>query len=416
LLSIGYERLNYLHRLVGIVIFATANLHSFGYLYKYAFAGTLSAKIQIPFIIWGVVSLIGMELLYVFSIPFLRQRFYPLFLASHIVGLALFMVGAAMHFESAVKYVLLGVVLYGVDNFMRIVKTRVTKARVRAMPELGITEVELPTVSTGWRAGQHVRIRFLTTELGITSWTIAHPFTIANASDSAGGKGLTLLIKKAGRWTNSLYAAAERADHYGMEGGYGHYRKMSVMVEGPYGGLGNMVLSSYSGVLIITGGSGVTLALSAAEEVVQMVQKGKSNVRFIELVWITQDINSVDPLSSAFSSIVSACNLIPDIAIKVTVRYTRASAIPQEKLAYPLDSAVSLPLNIEVQPGRPKLKNTIDSMIGRTSSVKGPSGVAVAVCGPVGLAAEVREIVRKVDGAGRSSVGGVELHEEVFGW
>lgn len=222
-------------------------------MYKYAFAGTLSAKVQIPFLIWGIVSLIGIELLYVFSIPFLRQRFYPLFLTSHIVGLALFLVGvsvlmsllqpvisdmlskAAMHFESAVKYVLLGVVVYGVDHFMRIVKTRVTKARVRALPELGITEVELPTVTTGWRAGQHVRIRFLTTELGITSWSIAHPFTIANASESAGGKGLTLLCKKAGRWTNSLYAAAERADHYGMEGGYGHYRKMNVMVEGPYG-------------------------------------------------------------------------------------------------------------------------------------------------------------------------------------
>lgn len=53
-----------------------------------------------------------------------------------------------------------------------------------------------------------------------------------------------------------------------------------------------MVLSSYTGVLIITGGSGVTLALSAAEEVVQMVQKGKSNVRFIELVWITQDMST----------------------------------------------------------------------------------------------------------------------------
>lgn len=118
------------------------------------------------------------------------------------------------------------------------------------------------------------------------------------------------------------------------------------------------------------------------------------------------------PLSSSFSSIVSACNLIPDIAIKVTVRYTRASAIPQEKLAYTLDSPVTVPLNMEVQPGRPKLKTTIDSMIGRTSSVKGPTGVAVAVCGPVELAAEVREIVRKVDSSGRSSVGGVELHEE----
>ena len=49
-----------------------------------------------------------------------------------------------------------------------------------------------------------------------------------------------------------------------------------------------MVLSSYSSVLIVTGGSGVTLALSAAEEMVQMVQKGKSNARFIEIVWTAQ--------------------------------------------------------------------------------------------------------------------------------
>lgn len=55
-----------------------------------------------------------------------------------------------------------------------------------------------------------------------------------------------------------------------------------------------MVLSSYSGVLIVTGGSGVTVALSAAEEIVQMVQQGKSNVHFIEIVWITQDMSKSD--------------------------------------------------------------------------------------------------------------------------
>ena len=140
-----------------------------------------------------------------------------------------------MHFEVAVKYVIIGVVIYGIDHFLRIVKTRFTKARICAVPELGVTRVELPTLTTGWRAGQHVRIRFLTTELGLTSWSTAHPFTIAGASGSASGKGLDLLCKKAGRWTNSLYAAAERADHYGMENGYGHYRNMSVVVEGPYG-------------------------------------------------------------------------------------------------------------------------------------------------------------------------------------
>ena len=58
------------------------------------------------------------------------------------------------------------------------------------------------------------------------------------------------------------------------------------------GGLGNMVLSSYSGVLLVAGGSGVTLALSAAEEIIQMLHQGRSNTRFIEVIWITQDMGT----------------------------------------------------------------------------------------------------------------------------
>ena len=53
-----------------------------------------------------------------------------------------------------------------------------------------------------------------------------------------------------------------------------------------------MVLSSYSGVLLVAGGSGVTLALSAAEEIVQMLDQGRSNTRFIEVIWITQDMGT----------------------------------------------------------------------------------------------------------------------------
>lgn len=45
---------------------------------------------------WGVVALTGMELLYFLSIPFLRQRCYPLFLTSHLLGIFLFMLGVCM--------------------------------------------------------------------------------------------------------------------------------------------------------------------------------------------------------------------------------------------------------------------------------------------------------------------------------
>ena len=126
--------------------------------------------------------------------------------------------------------------------------------------------------------------------------------------------------------------------------------------------------------------------------------------------------DSLKPLTSEFSSILAACQGT-DVSIKITVRYTRASAIPEEKMAYTLDSAETLPQGLDIHPGRPNVKKTLDALIMSTATLKSPTGVAVCVCGPIGLAAEVRDVVRKVDGPSRSAVGGVELHEEyVFGF
>jgi ATP-dependent protease HslVU (ClpYQ) peptidase subunit len=49
-----------------------------------------------------------------------------------------------------------------------------------------------------------------------------------------------------------------------------------------------MVLSSYSSAMIIAGGSGISFALAAAEELMQQAVRRTSRVRFIELVWVVQ--------------------------------------------------------------------------------------------------------------------------------
>ena len=54
------------------------------------------------------------------------------------------------------------------------------------------------------------------------------------------------------------------------------------------GGMGHMVLSSYSSAMIVAGGSGVSFALAAAEELMQSAVRRTSRVRFIEIVWIVQ--------------------------------------------------------------------------------------------------------------------------------
>lgn len=52
------------------------------------------------------------------------------------------------------------------------------------------------------------------------------------------------------------------------------------------------------------------------------------------------------------------------------------------------------------------------SGINSDSTGGGLTGVAVGVCGPEGLAREVKAAVRSVDPKRRKAVGGIEVHEE----
>lgn len=92
-----------------------------------------------------------------------------------------------------------------------------------------MTRIEIPTLNAGWRAGQHVRLRVLTTSMSLGGWLEVHPFTIASVSNS--DEGTVLLVKKAGGWTKNMYDVA-RAGRY-IDGGIGV--DMKVIVEGPYG-------------------------------------------------------------------------------------------------------------------------------------------------------------------------------------
>lgn len=45
-----------------------------------------------------------------------------------------------------------------------------------------MTLVEIPKITSGWRAGQHVRIRIVSRTMGALRWAECHPFTIASVS------------------------------------------------------------------------------------------------------------------------------------------------------------------------------------------------------------------------------------------
>jgi len=252
--------------------------------YEWTAEGIITQKLQTSPVAFGVLGVVSMNVLFLFSTAFWRRRFYNVFLLTHILGIIFTPIGLVFHMPSTLPWVLTAVAVYGLDHLIRLLKTRICEATLRPIPELGMTRVEIPHLNAGWRPGQHVRLRVLSTRVGILGWSEIHPFTIASAS----GDGLTLMVKKAGDWTNKLYNVATKSDTiYSGDGGTG--TKVKVWIEGPYGGVGNTMMDSYSGAVFVVGGSGITFALSAITDLVQKDTRGLSRLKVIHLIWCVQD-------------------------------------------------------------------------------------------------------------------------------
>jgi hypothetical protein len=252
--------------------------------YEWTLQGIIAKKLLTTDVSFGLVGLVALDVLLLFSVGFWRRRFYNIFLFSHILGIIFLPIGVALHMPGTVPWLLAAVGIYGLDHLTRVFKTRICTATLRPVPELGMTWVEVPRLNAGWRPGQHVRLRILSTRLGLLGWTEIHPFTIASAS----GDGLTLMVKKAGDWSNKLYNMATKIDAI-YSGDGGSSTKATVWIEGPYGGVGNTMMDSYSGAVFVVGGSGITFALSSITELVQKDLQSSSRLKVIHLIWCVQD-------------------------------------------------------------------------------------------------------------------------------
>jgi hypothetical protein len=157
---------------------------------KWMDAGTLSKASADPHIICGYIAVGALAMITLTSLPWIRQMAYGFFLTCHITGLALFLVGLALHVPEAVPYCLAGACLYGADVLIRVTRTRIATASLQAVPGCDSTMVSVAGLREGWRAGQHVILRV--PKLGGLGGIEGHEFTIASAPDA---DGLTLIVK-----------------------------------------------------------------------------------------------------------------------------------------------------------------------------------------------------------------------------
>ena len=309
-------------------MFVSALFHVIGFVVLWLKKNTEETQAATHVSAW--IALSGFSMIALFSLPLFRRSAYHIFMYAHWVGLAVFLVAIPCHVKEALPYAITTVVLFVVDQIFRIVSSHIVTASLSPLPDLKTTRIEIPDLARGWRAGQHVRLRAISREMGWLSCGEVHPFTIASVESNPNGGGVVLLAKSVGDWTGKLYEIASRTeespaqsveklaistnvaiDPFGdSEKSYYddtfhavplslpiHQRKamgsgatMRFIIEGPYGGPpSHAVISSFSSSLIVIGGSGISYGLAMLGSLVSEAEKGSSRTRLIHFVWVVKD-------------------------------------------------------------------------------------------------------------------------------
>lgn len=68
-------------------------------MYEFATAGTWKEDTQHPLIRWGLLALVCMDLLFLFSISVFRQMFYNVFYITHVISAVVMLAAVSVSFR-----------------------------------------------------------------------------------------------------------------------------------------------------------------------------------------------------------------------------------------------------------------------------------------------------------------------------
>ncbi|KAI1376858.1 ferric reductase like transmembrane component-domain-containing protein [Hypoxylon crocopeplum] len=298
----SYEALNIYHRRVGELMCFEALVHFAGMLIWRLFLSPSWLKgndfysyITHPLILLGIGAFVSYELLYFTSLGSFRERWYELFLASHVILQIAALAFLWLHFFTSRPYICASLVIFLADRLV----WRLWMKSANFTADLTVLEDEqtlllsadwdIPTtkgrgplnlvkqsIRHGWHPADHVFISVPI--LGRTHALQAHPFTIASAapaSDPAllpSHAWLSLLIRVQSGFTSNLL------DHARSNS------RVAVRLDGPYGSRDPLnMLRSCENAVLIAGGSGIAVVFPLAWDLVTS-HLGK---RQVHLIWVT---------------------------------------------------------------------------------------------------------------------------------
>lgn len=299
----------------------------------------------------------------------------------------------------------------------------------------GLVRVTVPTVIT-WAPGQHVFVRFLTTDLHLLT---AHPFTISSACRNPDETGkasqLVFYIKPHSGITGRLATLA------GKQPGV----SKKVFIEGPYGGVSTHHMAHFDTILVIAGGSGGGFSLAIVDEVLRQFSQQASTTTTtptqyrrpnLQVVFSTRNASMVDWYTEEIESRLSQSTTLSsngdhdhETSVSVHISSNPDSTISSSTLdtektetgkthATETTTTGSFSLNVHryCRPDIPALlAHTITAASAQMSSGGKKPRVGVLVCGPASMLHDTRNAAAQAQAwVLKGEIEELYLHTEPF--
>ncbi|KAJ5389484.1 Riboflavin synthase-like beta-barrel, partial [Penicillium cataractarum] len=439
LTGIPHEKLQVFHHWTSYAMFVLALVHTFPFIIYHVDKGDMVKQWKTSLVYWtGIGAIIPQAYLTIMSLPFIRNRFYEFFKATHLIAAILFIVFFFLHCDfrlSSWDYFIASGVIYFLCLLFSQVRTYLMHGVHTAILELlpsGLVRVSVPTFIK-WTPGQHVFVRFLTSDLHLLT---AHPFTISSAHrdpDQAGKTSELIFYIKPRRGVTARLASLAAKQPGVMK---------KILIEGPYGGVSNHHMSQFDTILVIAGGSGGGFSLAMVDEALRLSgintgedESGQESRRQLQVVFSTRDAPVADWYIDEIEGRLSHSTTLPgsdngfetSVSVHITSNHglTRSTSTldsetgTRDKLP-PTDITTtgSFSLNIH-RNARPDIPGLVARTVAMAHANPMPNGkkqrIGVLVCGPASMLHDTRNAAALAQK--RTFGGEVEelyLHSEPF--
>lgn len=383
------------HKWVGRACALHVIVHSIFLLWQSTVMGYQAGRVIQYWYQWGCVATICVSIQVVWACWFIKNLAYETFLVAHIVMAVFFLVGSWYHLASKNRahWFIYPICCWGLERLTRIWKIWLCggihkNATIKLEPLSDVLSIRVDsTFSDKFKlAGQFAYLYLIDLDSDWVFLFQSHPFTFVFQDD-----GSIMFYCKVKRGVTKKFK-----NHLLCEADF--TKKISVMVEGPYGGVDERLVSSKNtnNLLMISSSTGVSGSLCHLKTAIE------NKIKNISMIWVVPNYEIIKFMKSEFKFLEKA-NL-EEIELDISIYTTREIYNKENEKAH-LSALDCVSIHFE----RPDIKRLVLENLHSTSPKKTTN---VLVCAHQSVASEVKEVVDLQKANGQM----ISFYDEIQTW